>query len=115
VRRLRGPARLTGRVINAAGAPVANARVDVSGTGAATLSREDGSFGFTDLPSGTQALVVRQLGFEPVEMPVELSGRTPKQITVTMSKPARVLDPATYLGATDQLIDRALSAHAHRS
>jgi 3-carboxy-cis,cis-muconate cycloisomerase len=28
---------------------------------------------------------------------------------------ARVLDPATYLGASDQLIDRALSAHAHRS
>ena len=28
---------------------------------------------------------------------------------------AHVLDPATYLGATDQLIDRALSAHAHRS
>jgi 3-carboxy-cis,cis-muconate cycloisomerase len=27
----------------------------------------------------------------------------------------RVLDPATSLGATDQLIDRALSAHAHRS
>jgi hypothetical protein len=26
-----------------------------------------------------------------------------------------VLDPTTYLGATDQLIDRALSAHAHRS
>lgn len=30
-------------------------------------------------------------------------------------KADRVLDPATYLGATDQLIDRALSAHAHRS
>jgi 3-carboxy-cis,cis-muconate cycloisomerase len=27
---------------------------------------------------------------------------------------ARVLDPATYLGATDQLIDRALAAHANR-
>jgi len=27
----------------------------------------------------------------------------------------RILDPATYLGATEQLIDRALSAHAHRS
>jgi 3-carboxy-cis,cis-muconate cycloisomerase len=27
----------------------------------------------------------------------------------------RVLDPTTYLGATDQLIDRALSAHADRS
>ena len=95
--RLRGPARLTGKVINAAGAPVANARVDVSGTGAATLSREDGTFGFTDLPSGTQALVVRQLGFEPVEVPVELSGRAPRQVTVTMSKPARVLDPVAVV------------------
>ena len=90
--RLRGPARLTGRVINAAGAPVANARVDVQGTGAATLSRQDGSFGFSDLPSGTQSLVVRQLGFEPVETAVELSGRAPRQVTVTMSKPARVLE-----------------------
>ena len=90
--RLRGPARLTGRVVNAAGAPIANARVDVQGTGAATLSRQDGTFGFTDLPSGTQALVVRQLGFEPVETPVELSGRTPREVTVTMSKPARVLE-----------------------
>jgi len=96
-RRLRGPARLTGKVINAAGAPVANARIDVSGTGAATLSRDDGTFGFTDLPSGTQALVVRQLGFEPVEMAVELSGKAPRQVTVTMSKPARVLDPVAVV------------------
>ena len=96
-RRLKGPARLTGKVVNAAGAPVANARVDVSGTGNATLSREDGSFGFADLPSGTQALVVRQLGFEPVEVAVELSGRAPKQVTVTMSKPARVLDPVAVV------------------
>ena len=96
-RRLRGPARLTGKVINAAGAPVANARIDVSGTGAAALSRDDGTFGFTDLPSGTQALVVRQLGFEPVEMAVELSGKAPRQVTVTMSKPARVLDPVAVV------------------
>jgi len=95
--RQRGPARLTGKVINAAGAPVANARVDVQGTGAAALSREDGSFGFSDLPSGTQAVVVRQLGFEPVEVAVELSGKTPKQVTVTMKKPARVLDPVAVI------------------
>jgi hypothetical protein len=87
--RLRGPSRLTGRVINAAGAPVGNARVEVQGTGAIALSREDGSFGFTDLPSGTQQLVVRQLGFEPVERAVELSGRAPQQVTVTLAKVAR--------------------------
>jgi hypothetical protein len=99
--RLRGQARLTGRVINAAGAPIANARVDVQGTGAATLSREDGSFAFTDLPSGTQALVVRQLGFEPVEMAVELSSRQPKRVTVTMANPARVLDPVPVIAKKD--------------
>jgi 3-carboxy-cis,cis-muconate cycloisomerase len=33
---------------------------------------------------------------------------------LTEDEAARVLDPATYLGATDQLIDRALSAHADR-
>ena len=101
-RRLRGPARLTGRVINAAGAPVANARVDITGTGAAALSREDGSFGFVDLPSGTQALVVRQLGFEPVELAVELSGRAPKTVTVTMSKPAHVLDPVAVVATASK-------------
>lgn len=101
VRRLRGPARLSGKVVNAAGAAVANARVDVQGTGAATLSRADGTFGFTDLPSGTQALVVRQLGFQPVEVPVELSGRTPKNVTVTMAKPARVIEPVVVTAKKD--------------
>lgn len=100
-RRLMGAARLTGRVVNAAGAPVANARVDVQGTGAAMLSRQDGTFGFTDLPSGTQAVVVRQLGFEPVEVAVELSARQPRQVTVTMAKAARVIEPVVVRAERD--------------
>jgi hypothetical protein len=91
--KLKGPARLTGKVVNAAGTPIAGARVDVQGTGNATLTRADGTFGFGELPSGTQALVVRQLGFEPVETAVELSGRTPRNVTVTMAKPAQVMNP----------------------
>lgn len=105
--KLKGPARLTGRVVNAAGAPIAGARVDVQGTGNATLTRQDGTFGFGELPSGTQALVVRQLGFEPVETAVELSGRTPRNVTVTMAKPARILDPvavtATKVAVAEQV------------
>lgn len=101
--KLRGPARLTGKVVNAAGAPIPGARVDLQGTGNATLTRQDGTFGFGELPSGTQALVVRQLGFEPVEIPVELSGRTPKTVTVTMAKPARVLDPVAVF-ATNKAV-----------
>ena len=40
---------------------------------------------------------------------------TSRASTSPRDEAERVLDPATYLGATDQLIDRALSAHAHRS
>jgi hypothetical protein len=93
-------------VINAAGAPISGARVDVQGTGNATLTRQDGTFGFGELPSGTQALVVRQLGFEPVEMPVELSGRAPRTVTVTMSKPARVLDPVAVTATANAVKDQ---------
>ena len=103
--RLRGPSRLTGKVINAAGAPVGGARVEVQGTGAIALSREDGSFGFTDLPSGTQQVVVRQLGFEPVERAVELSGRAPQQVTVTLAKAARaqIMNPVEVKASADAL------------
>ena len=103
--RLRGPSRLTGKVINAAGAPVGGARVEVQGTGAIALSRDDGSFGFTDLPSGTQQVVVRQLGFEPVERAVELSGRAPQQVTVTLAKAARaqILNPVEVTASKDAL------------
>jgi hypothetical protein len=103
--RLRGPSRLTGKVINAAGAAVSGARVEVQGTGAIALSREDGSFGFADLPSGTQQVVVRQLGFEPVERAVELSGRAPQQVTVTLAKAARaqILNPVEVTASKDAL------------
>ena len=108
-KRLRGPRASDGQGGQRGRRTVANARVDVSGTGAATLSREDGSFGFSDLPSGTQALVVRQLGFEPVEVAVELTGKAPRQVTVTMSKPAHVLDPvAVHAEASKDGLDQVI-------
>ena len=36
------------------------------------------------LPAGTQALVVRQLGYAPTEVTVELSSRTPARVTVKL-------------------------------
>lgn len=102
---LRGNAALNGRVLNAAGAPVARARVDVTGTAAATLTGESGEFALSGLPSGTQTLVVRQLGYAPVETAVELSTRAPARVIVKITKPARVLDPVVVTAAAEAGLD----------
>jgi len=80
----RGTARVSGTVVNRAGAPVANARVGLMGSSAATMTKSNGEFVLDSLPAGTQALVVRQLGYSPTEVPVELSSRTPARVTVKL-------------------------------
>jgi len=87
-----GNAVLTGRVINAAGQPVVGARVDVIGTPGATLTKENGQFTINSLPSGTQSVVVRQIGFAPEEKAVELSTRGPAEVSITMARPATMLN-----------------------
>jgi hypothetical protein len=89
----RGQAVLNGRVVGANGQPIANARVDVEGTQGHALTKENGEFTLAELPSGTQTVVARQLGYAPVEANVELSTRAPQTVTITMSKPAQVLAP----------------------
>ncbi|MCC6317342.1 MAG: carboxypeptidase regulatory-like domain-containing protein [Gemmatimonadaceae bacterium] len=87
----KGSARLTGRVLNAAGAPIVGARVDVLNTAGMTLTGEGGVFRLDSLPSGTQSVVVRQIGLAPVEQAVELSTRQVADMTITMSRAATVL------------------------
>jgi hypothetical protein len=88
---VRGRARVTGRVLNKYGQPVAGARVELQNTGAATKTRPNGEFTLDSLPSGTQTLEVRQLGFSPTEVAVELSGGTPQNVTVKMADYVPVL------------------------
>ena len=98
----RGSARVFGRVLNANGAPVVGARVGVMGASAATLTRSDGAFVLDSLPSGTQALVVRQLGYRPTEQTVELSARTPARVTVKLGVFVPELSPVEVVSAREE-------------
>lgn len=89
----KGTARVFGRVVNKNGAPVANARIGLMGTSAAALTRANGEFMLDSLPAGTQALVVRQLGYRPTEVPVDLSSRTPARVTVRLGEFVPELSP----------------------
>ena len=101
----KGQAVLRGKVVNANGAPMANARVEVEGTMSRTLTNAEGTFTLTELPSGTQSVVARQLGFAPVSQAVQLSTREAASTTITMSQPVQMLDPVVVTAESDMGLD----------
>jgi hypothetical protein len=98
----KGNARVFGRVLNASGAPVVGARVGLMGLSAATLTRANGEFVLDSLPSGTQAIVVRQLGYSPTEQVVELSARAPARVTVKLGIFVPTLTAVEVVSVRDQ-------------
>ena len=70
-----------------------------------TISKSNGDFALDSLPSGTQALEIRKLGYSVAEVPVELSNAAPAKTTVTMSDAAPLL--ATM--RVEATVDKGLS------
>ncbi|MEP7346536.1 MAG: carboxypeptidase-like regulatory domain-containing protein [Gemmatimonadaceae bacterium] len=68
----RGPAQLVGRVRASDGRPLAGARVSIVGSDVTTLTSDSGRFVLTGLPSGSQTLNARALGFLPIHATVHL-------------------------------------------
>ena len=92
VTRPRGKAVLSGKIVDGGGTPLASARVALEADDAATTTDNKGQFTLGGLRSGTRSLSVRRLGFEPMEVPVDLSSVTPREVTVTMSRFVPVLE-----------------------
>ncbi|HEY7394118.1 MAG TPA: carboxypeptidase regulatory-like domain-containing protein, partial [Gemmatimonadaceae bacterium] len=82
----KGSARVTGKVMDKNGRPLEGARVTLQGAsgGATVISRANGEFALDSLPSGTQALVVRKLGYAVTEQAVELSSMAPARTEIKM-------------------------------
>jgi Carboxypeptidase regulatory-like domain len=80
----RGTARVSGRVLNKQGQMLGGARVSLQGGDAIVITRPNGEFTLDSLPSGTQSIEVRKLGYGATEASVELSSITPSRVTVTM-------------------------------
>ena len=97
----KGSAVLRGKVVNANGIPIPNARVEVEGTTSRALTNAEGGFTLTELPSGTQSVVARQMGFAPVSQPVDLSTREAATTTITMNTPVQLLEPVVVTAESD--------------
>lgn len=88
-----GNAVVSGRVILEGAPSNAGSRVEVVGTDVVGLTNEKGEFTIRNLPSGTHVLLARHLGFGAETVPVDLSSREPKQVTIKLPKFVAVIDP----------------------
>jgi hypothetical protein len=71
---LTGTASVAGVVRGVGGLPLGEAQVRVLGAGGTAVSDARGRFSLADLPSGTQVLEVRRIGYLLAQQPVELRG-----------------------------------------
>jgi hypothetical protein len=94
----RGNARLTGRVLDTRGQPIAGARVSLWRAGIGGTTTATGNFTLGALPAGTFALEARALGKAPERVPVELASGRATAVTVTLEEAAVALAPVTVLG-----------------
>ena len=67
-----GTATVGGIVRGALGQPLASTEVRARGVEGSAVTDSTGRFSLSSLPAGTQVLVLRHIGYEPVELPVEL-------------------------------------------
>ena len=80
----KGSARVTGTVVDKTGKPLVGARVMLQGVGTMAVTRSNGEFTLDSLPSGTQALEVRKLGYAAADVAVELSSIEPARTKITL-------------------------------
>ncbi|HKW47571.1 MAG TPA: carboxypeptidase regulatory-like domain-containing protein [Gemmatimonadaceae bacterium] len=94
----RGHARLAGVVHNDRGSVLGNAEVSVLGTGIDSHTSDGGRFSLAGLPSGTQTVEVRAIGFEPRRAPVTLVRDGLTSVDLVLDRRVQRLDAVTVYG-----------------
>ena len=109
-----GNAVLSGRVILEGNAPGGGSRVEVHGTDAVTTTNEKGEFTLKNLPSGSHVVVARHLGYAADAVPVDLSSREAKSVTIKLPKFVNVMDPVLVTARRTAALDRVGFARRQR-
>jgi hypothetical protein len=98
-----GRAVITGKVTNAGGVPVPGARVSVQGSESSTSTGPDGKFTLTGVLPGTQSVLVRRVGYSPVEQPIDVTSLATNQLTVRLGAYTPVLSSVDVKAKSDPL------------
>ena len=98
-----GRAVVLGHVVDTLGMPVRDAQVSVEGAAPVAMTNASGDFSLNKLPSGTQALVVRRVGFGPARAIVDLSAEDPVHVAVNLERAVPRLAPVVVAAQTEAL------------
>ena len=101
-----GNAVVSGRVVLEGAPSNAGSRVEVVGTDVIAMTNERGEFSIRNLPSGTHVLLARHLGFGAETVPVDLSSREAKQVTIKLPKFVAMMDPVVVTARRAASLDR---------
>ena len=97
-----GRAAVSGRVTDEVGRPLAGVDVSLEGAAPTTTSGTDGSFTLHGLPAGTQALVLRHVGYSLTDVTVDLSNIAMRRAEVKMAPAPPMLARVTVEGKRDK-------------
>jgi Carboxypeptidase regulatory-like domain/CarboxypepD_reg-like domain len=101
-----GNAVVSGRVVLEGAPSNAGSRVEVVGTDVIAMTNERGEFSMRNLPSGTHVLLARHLGFGAETVPVDLSSREAKQVTIRLPKFVAMMDPVVVKARRAASLDK---------
>ena len=101
-----GKASVSGRVILEGGPVGAGSRVELVGTEVVTVTNEKGEFTLNNLPSGTHVLMARHIGYGAETVPVDLTSRQAKNVTIKLPKYVAMMDPVLVTARRNLSLDR---------
>lgn len=101
-----GNASVSGRVVLEGAPSNAGSRVELVGTDQIAMTNEKGEFTMRNLPSGTHILLARHLGFGAETVPVDLSSREPKQVSIKLPKFVAIIDPVVVTAKRQASLDK---------
>jgi hypothetical protein len=82
---------------------VESARVSIEGSPSVSLTNARGEFVLDSLPSGTQSVEVRKIGYASTDKPVELSSRVPASTEVVLD--VAELAPMRIVAGAEKVLD----------
>jgi Carboxypeptidase regulatory-like domain/TonB-dependent Receptor Plug Domain len=97
-----GHASVTGRVTDESGRPLEGVDVSLQGAAPTTQTAADGTFTLRGLPAGTQALILRHLGFALTNFTVDLSNINMRRADVKMAPAPPMLAAVRVEGKRDK-------------
>lgn len=101
-----GTASVSGRVILEGAPSNAGSRVEVVGTDIIAMTNDKGDFTIRNLPSGSQVLLARHLGYGAESVPVDLSSHEAKQVSMKLPKFVAIMDPVLVTARRARSLDK---------